>query len=173
MRMLHATIPVLALAAAACGTTPEERGISGAGLGAAGGAIIGAVTGLTVVEAALIGTGVGGVTGLLTDRSQINLGEPFWKWGKSSRQQAAAPRAAAPASVPAFARNRTVTDVQAELARLGYDPGPTDGVAGPRTSTAIRTYQKDHGLLVDGRASPELLAHIRQTAGLDSRFAAQ
>ena len=48
---------------AACGTTPEERGITGAGLGAAGGAIIGAVTGLTVLEAALIGTGVGGVTG--------------------------------------------------------------------------------------------------------------
>ena len=55
----------------ACGTTPEERAITGAGLGAAGGAIIGAVTGLTVLEAALIGTGVGGATGLLADENDL------------------------------------------------------------------------------------------------------
>ncbi len=33
-----------ALMIAACGTTPEDRGISGAGIGAAGGAIVGALT---------------------------------------------------------------------------------------------------------------------------------
>ena len=64
----------LALTVAACGSTPQERGVTGAGLGAAGGAIIGAVTGLTVLQAALIGTGVGGATGLLTNRDQIDLG---------------------------------------------------------------------------------------------------
>jgi len=36
-----------------------------------------------------------------------------------------------------------------------------DGVYGERTRNAIRAYQVDYGLLVDGQASPELAEHIR------------
>ena len=64
MKRQAAVLVVLAFGLAACGNTSEERGITGAGLGAAGGAILGALTGLTVLEGALIGTAAGGITGL-------------------------------------------------------------------------------------------------------------
>ena len=50
----------------------------------------------------------------------------------------------------------TVAEVQRLLARLGYDPGPADGVPGRKTETAIARYQRDAGLPVDGRASASL-----------------
>jgi membrane-bound lytic murein transglycosylase B len=55
-----------------------------------------------------------------------------------------------------------VRSIQAVLGRLGYDAGPADGVAGPKTRTAIRQYQEQKRLLVDGQPSDALLAHIRQ-----------
>jgi len=30
------------------------------------------------------------------------------------------------------------------------DPGPVDGIFGPRTRAAVRAYQSDHGISVDG-----------------------
>lgn len=56
---------------AACGTNEEDRAISGAGIGAAGGALLGPV-GL------LAGAGVGAATGAVTESDDINLGEPVW-----------------------------------------------------------------------------------------------
>lgn len=44
----------------------------------------------------------------------------------------------------------TVADVQAALARRGYDVGYIDGVAGPRTRDAIADFQRDRGLRVTG-----------------------
>ena len=54
--------------------------------------------------------------------------------------------------------------VQEKLAALGYDPGPVDGVVGPRTRAAIRDYQIDHGLAGTGEVSRALLSHLH---GLD------
>lgn len=54
-----------------------------------------------------------------------------------------------------------VVDLQWQLAVHGFDPGPADGIAGPRTRAAIRDYQADAGLLVDGRPSPALLEHLQ------------
>jgi peptidoglycan hydrolase-like protein with peptidoglycan-binding domain len=62
------------------------------------------------------------------------------------------------------ALNRTETmDLQWNLAVHGYDPGPADGVAGPRTRAAIEQYQIDAQLPVDGRASAALLDHLQYT----------
>jgi peptidoglycan hydrolase-like protein with peptidoglycan-binding domain len=62
------------------------------------------------------------------------------------------------------ALNRTeVMDLQWNLAVHGYDPGPADGVAGPRTRAAIEQYQIDAQLPVDGRASAALLDHLQYT----------
>jgi len=44
----------------------------------------------------------------------------------------------------------TVADVQAALARRGYDVGYIDGVAGQRTRNAIADFQRDRGLRVTG-----------------------
>jgi peptidoglycan hydrolase-like protein with peptidoglycan-binding domain len=44
-----------------------------------------------------------------------------------------------------------VTATQQALRDKGYDPGPIDGVWGPKTAKAVRDYQKAEGLTVTGR----------------------
>lgn len=50
--------------------------------------------------------------------------------------------------------------VQRRLNREGYWAGPVDGRAGPLTRQAIRQYQRDQGLAVTGRISPDLVARL-------------
>ncbi len=57
-----------------------------------------------------------------------------------------------------------VRAVQRALARLGYDPGPFDGVVGLRTRAAVRAFQAAAGLTADGRLTPELEREIRSAA---------
>ena len=72
-----------AISLSACGSTPQDRAVTGAGLGAASGAVAGAlIPGLSVGTGALIGTGVGALTGALTQEKDFNLGRPIWKWGQ-------------------------------------------------------------------------------------------
>ena len=54
-----------------------------------------------------------------------------------------------------------IASVQRALARLGYDPGPADGVPGPKTRAAIRAFQAAAGLSVDGRLSDRLERAIK------------
>jgi len=75
------TFPVIALAAlalAGCGTTPGDRGLSGAGIGAAGGAVVGALVGAPLIGAA-IGAGAGAAVGVATPPSTVDLGTPVWE----------------------------------------------------------------------------------------------
>lgn len=44
--------------------------------------------------------------------------------------------------------------IQERLKELDYDPGPVDGVRGRRTIAAIRRFQADKGLIVDGIVGP-------------------
>jgi peptidoglycan hydrolase-like protein with peptidoglycan-binding domain len=134
-----------ALVLSACGTETSDRAISGAGIGAGAGVVVGAVTGLSLLEGALLGAAAGGLTGALTDADLFNLGDPVWEKKDKPANQAATIR------------------IQAGLAKLGYNPGAVDGVKGEQTTQAIRAYQRDHGLLVDGMASYELANHIDQT----------
>lgn len=136
----------------ACGNTTADRGISGAGIGAAAGTVVGAVTGLSLVQGALIGAAAGGITGVASDKSQVNLGDPVWKSGSGS---AASSRAASGSGL--------VRDIQSKLVQQGFDPGPADGKLGPKTRTAITQYQQKNNLLVDGNPSPELLAHMQRS----------
>lgn len=59
-------------------------------------------------------------------------------------------------------RRATVRRAQQRLADLGYHEGAVDGIAGPRTTTAVRSFQKVVGLPVDGvldaRTTQSLLA---------------
>ncbi len=50
--------------------------------------------------------------------------------------------------------------VQRYLAELGYDPGPVDGIGGPRTRAAIRRYQADAGDVVTGVPTEELAKRL-------------
>ena len=47
-------------------------------------------------------------------------------------------------------RGEDVRRVQRRLQLHGFDPGPADGVFGPRTDTAVRAFQKARELEVDG-----------------------
>ena len=52
--------------------------------------------------------------------------------------------------------------VQRHLADLGFDPGPIDGLMGPRTRAAIERFERDQGLPESGEISFELLDRIRR-----------
>lgn len=51
-----------------------------------------------------------------------------------------------------------VIQVQQRLARGGYYRGTIDGVVGSGTRRAIRSYERTHGLPVDGQIDRQLLA---------------
>lgn len=70
---------VVAVALTACGTTTEDRAITGGLIGAGGGAVVGAVTGGSVGTAAVIGGVAGAAVGAVSDPCKLNLGDPFWK----------------------------------------------------------------------------------------------
>ena len=59
------------------------------------------------------------------------------------------------ARMPAY-----VGALQVALTRLGYYRGPIDGIMGPGTSYAIRAYERDHGLRMDGVISGQLIRNM-------------
>ena len=66
-------------------------------------------------------------------------------------------------------RQRLILDIQELLTELGLYHGPLDGIVGAGTGRAIRIYQDQTKLLVDGRATPALLKHL-QTVGQANRL---
>jgi hypothetical protein len=62
---------------------------------------------------------------------------------------------------------REMIDVQRELSRLGFEPGPADGMAGAKTMEAIKTFQEGCRCLDSlppGCVSEELLATVKATS---------
>jgi peptidoglycan hydrolase-like protein with peptidoglycan-binding domain len=41
---------------------------------------------------------------------------------------------------------QTIARLQRQLHQVGYDPGPIDGLLGPRTLEALRRFLRDRGL---------------------------
>lgn len=56
-----------------------------------------------------------------------------------------------------------VRSAQQALQHQGFDPGPIDGVMGPRTSAAVRDFQQKENLTVTGQLDAETRARL--TAG--------
>lgn len=71
---------------------------------------------------------------------------------------APAPAIAQQAAAP---DREAIAELQAALNELGYDAGPADGLAGPRTAAAIEAWQRDRGLSVTGAADAATLAALR------------
>lgn len=68
-----------ALLLGACGTSKQDRAISGGAIGAGVGAGAGALTGGSAVGGALLGGAAGAGAGYLTDSDDVNLGRPAWR----------------------------------------------------------------------------------------------
>lgn len=59
--------------------------------------------------------------------------------------------------------SRRITDTQIALLKLGYNIGNADGIIGPRTTRAVKDYQKRHHLDVDGKITQMLYHHMAET----------
>jgi membrane-bound lytic murein transglycosylase B len=53
--------------------------------------------------------------------------------------------------------------LQRRLAQLGFDPGPVDGLVGPGTRAALRSWQSSVGRIADGYPDPSTLAALAET----------
>ena len=117
-----------------------ERGVQGGVVGAIIGGIVGGGRGAGT--GAAIGAGVGLVTGAAEADANARAYYDSQYYG---------------APPPPPGGSDLVFNIQTSLARLGYDPGPPDGVYGQQTADAISQYQHANRLPVDGRPSPQLL----------------
>lgn len=74
MRVANA-VAIVSVAAllAACGTNPERRALTGAGLGAAAGTVGAAIVGGGLLTGAAVGAATGAVVGAISDPRKINL----------------------------------------------------------------------------------------------------
>ena len=61
-------------------------------------------------------------------------------------------------------RGDDVGDLQASLARLGFDSGRVDGIFGPATSRALEDFQHNSGLYVDGVCGADTVRAIQVLA---------
>ncbi|MGH3937253.1 MAG: N-acetylmuramoyl-L-alanine amidase [Pseudonocardiaceae bacterium] len=59
-------------------------------------------------------------------------------------------------------RGDDVITLQERLLELGYDAGRADGIFGPETEKALRSFQRDYGLLADGVYGPATMRALRQ-----------
>lgn len=68
--------------------------------------------------------------------------------------------AAIPVAEAQGAGSPAVAALQRALTWRGYDPGPPDGLDGPRTRAAVRAWQQDQGLPPTGRLSGRETAEL-------------
>ena len=62
-----------------------------------------------------------------------------------------------------------IGEVQGWLRAYGFDPGPVDLMAGPRTIAAVRAFEAAHQLPETGNLDRALLEALRRTSGLPLR----
>ncbi|MDI6878156.1 MAG: spore cortex-lytic enzyme [Desulfitobacteriaceae bacterium] len=63
------------------------------------------------------------------------------------------------------AKGPEVKELQTRLAQLGYVVGPLDGKFGPKTDQAVRRFQQEHGLKVDGVAGAQTIKELKRLTG--------
>ncbi|HBW36589.1 spore cortex-lytic enzyme [Desulfosporosinus sp. BICA1-9] len=58
-----------------------------------------------------------------------------------------------------------VIELQKKLIQLGYTLGKADGKFGSKTEAAVRRFQKEHGLRVDGLAGTQTIKELKRLTG--------
>lgn len=65
-------------------------------------------------------------------------------------------------SDPSDAVSMPVKEVQRKLAKLDYYKGPIDGIIGPKTITALRSFQRDRYLDITGYPDPDTIEQLKK-----------
>jgi peptidoglycan hydrolase-like protein with peptidoglycan-binding domain len=108
------------------------------------------------------------------DLNRVTADVQQWKQENLGQQQAQAsqaqPSAAQGASAqgtatPKAADPQLVRNVQKELKSEGIDPGPVDGIWGPKTSQGVRQFQKAQGLEETGQLNGRTLSALGVAGG--------
>lgn len=60
--------------------------------------------------------------------------------------------------------NPSVTELQKALMNFGFNPGPFDGLFGPKTLAAVKAFQASRGLVTDGIVGPLTNAELNKAA---------
>jgi hypothetical protein len=109
--------------------------------------------------------------GYRANRYDAKLAQAFARHSSATSADRPGPATAGPAGtlLKHGDRGAAVADVQVALTSAGY-PVPADGVFGPFTAEAVRRYQRDHGLVVDGIAGPSTLSSLRASLSLWNRI---
>ncbi len=68
-------------------------------------------------------------------------------------------------------RGTDVTALQIQLGTLGFDAGWVDGILGPDTERAIRDFQRNVAVPIDGIAGPKTIAEVSRFGGRQSERA--
>ena len=100
-----------------------------------------------------------------------------WKPDKAAEQTSVADTAPqmpstateseSPAKSPSLSRD-AIREAQTLLTRLGYRPGPADGIWGPKTGSALQSFQRDAGLPTTDTLTLAVLDQMRNRAGTTS-----
>lgn len=103
------------------------------------------------------------------DLNRVTADVQEWKQANLGNQQARAsqeqPSAAQGATAPKAADPQLVRNVQKELKAEGINPGPIDGIWGPKTSKGVRGFQKAQGLEETGQLNGKTLSALGIAGG--------
>ena len=99
----------------------------------------------------------------------VTIDKPEWRIqsasAKSSERLGAQGAAKGTGADKPLSRAEMIKRLQTLLGRMGYDAGPADGKMGNRTANAIRLFQLQSGLPVNGQPSMKVLQRLEARAG--------
>jgi len=114
-------------------------------------------------------------TGTLNHDTMTALGVTHTSTTRKDTSKSATPGATTPKKQKGAGKSTSgvttekLKDVQAALKKEGFDPGPVDGIMGPRTMGALRNFQAHKGLEVTGALNTETENALMASAGTTRR----
>ncbi|MEE8203305.1 MAG: peptidoglycan-binding protein [Alphaproteobacteria bacterium] len=126
-----------------------------------------AVQRISVVAAACLLSACSNITDLLDKLPRWEKGDEQSSTAAATSETGAAQARSAPEPPLAPGEKpsrKIVVSAQRMLTDLGYDPGPADGIEGPKTQRAIRKFQSDAGIPANGRVTNALMTKLAEYA---------
>jgi hyperosmotically inducible protein len=116
---------------------------------------------------AVILTGTVASVGASARASELARGVPGVRMVKNELTYT--PAAGGSMRASAKGSNAQVMGMQQALKDKGFDPGSVDGVMGPKTSSALRAYQKSENLTMTGRLDGDTRAKLGVPVSIEKR----